>query len=142
MILDKVLTFFFGKQNDRDVKSLKPILLKVNEKEAWAKSLKPEEFIEQTKRFREEFNNGKSLDDILPEAFALAREAAFRIRKERAFDVQIMGAIVLHEGKITEMKTGEGKTLVAVISAYLNSLTGKGVHIVTVNDYLAERDAN
>ncbi|NLC93301.1 MAG: preprotein translocase subunit SecA [Treponema sp.] len=142
MILDKVLTFFFGTQNDRDVKSLKPILLKVNEKEDWAKSLKPEEFIEQTKRFREEFNNGKSLDDILPEAFALAREAAFRVRNERAFDVQIMGAIVLHEGKITEMKTGEGKTLVAVIAAYLNSLTGKGVHIVTVNDYLAERDAN
>lgn len=142
MILDKVLTFFLGTQNDRDVKSLKPILLKVNEKEDWAKSLKPEEFVEQTKRFKSELKNGKTLDDILPEAFALAREAAFRVRNERAFDVQIMGAIVLHSGKITEMKTGEGKTLVAVIAAYLNSLTEKGVHIVTVNDYLAERDAN
>ncbi len=141
MIVDKVLTTIFGTQNDRDVKALRPILAKVNAKESWAKSLKDEEFPEQTKKFKERLANGETLDDILPEAFALAREAGYRVRGERAFDVQIMGAINLHQGKITEMKTGEGKTLVAVAPAYLNSLTGKGVHIVTVNDYLAGRDA-
>ena len=141
MIVDKVLTAIFGTQNDRDVKALRPILAKVNAKESWAKSLKDEEFPEQTKKFKERLANGETLDDILPEAFALAREAGYRVRGERAFDVQIMGAINLHQGKITEMKTGEGKTLVAVAPAYLNSLTGKGVHIVTVNDYLAGRDA-
>mgnify|MGYP001771573460 CR=1 FL=1 len=142
MLIDKVLTAIFGTQNDRDVKALRPILAKVNEKEEWAKSLKAEEFPEQTKRFKQELANGKTLDDILPEAFALVREAAFRVRGERAFDVQVMGSINLHMGRITEMKTGEGKTLVAVAPSYLNSLTGKGVHVVTVNDYLAERDAN
>ncbi len=142
MFIDKVLTAIFGSQNDRDVKAILPILAKVNEKENWAKSLKPEDFPEQTKRFKQELANGKTLDDILPEAFALCREAALRVRSERAFDVQIMGSINLHMGRITEMKTGEGKTLVAVITSYLESLTGKGVHVVTVNDYLAERDAN
>lgn len=142
MLIDKVLTAIFGTQNDRDVKALRPILAKVNEKEEWAKSLKAEEFPEQTKRFKQELANGKTLDDILPEAFALVREAALRVRGERAFDVQVMGSINLHMGRITEMKTGEGKTLVAVAPSYLNSLTGKGVHVVTVNDYLAERDAN
>ncbi|MCR5286007.1 MAG: preprotein translocase subunit SecA [Treponema sp.] len=141
-MIDKILTAIFGTQNDRDVKALKPILAKVNEKEAWAKSLKAEEFPEQTKIFKERLSKGESLDDILPEAFALCREAAFRVRGERAYDVQVMGSINLHQGKITEMKTGEGKTLVAVAPSYLNSLTGKGVHVVTVNDYLAERDAN
>ena len=142
MFVDKILTAIFGTKNDRDVKALMPILAAVNAKEEWAKSLKPEEFPEQTKRFKEELANGKTLDDILPEAFALCREAAFRVRGERAYDVQIMGSINLHQGRITEMKTGEGKTLVAVAPSYLNSLTGKGVHVVTVNDYLAERDAN
>ena len=142
MLIDKILTAIFGTQNDRDVKALRPILKKVNEKEEWAKSLKPEEFPLQTKRFKEELAQGKTLDDILPEAFALCREAASRVRGERAFDVQVMGSINLHMGRITEMKTGEGKTLVAVAPAYLNSLTGKGVHIVTVNDYLAGRDAD
>ena len=142
MLIDKVLTAIFGTQNDRDVKALRPILAKVNEKEEWAKSLKAEEFPEQTKRFKQELANGKTLDGILPEAFALVREAAWRVRGERAFDVQVMGSINLHMGRITEMKTGEGKTLVAVAPSYLNSLTGKGVHVVTVNDYLAERDAN
>ena len=142
MLLDKILTAIFGSQNDRDVKALRPILAAVNAKEEWAKSLKPEEFPEKTKKFKERLSKGETLDDILPEAFALVREAAYRIRGERAFDVQVMGSINLHQGKITEMKTGEGKTLVAVAPAYLNSLEGKGVHIVTVNDYLAERDAN
>ena len=142
MFIDKVLTAIFGSQNDRDVKALRPILEKVNAKEEWAKSLKPEEFPEQTKKFKERLANGETLDDILPEAFALCREASWRVIGERPFDVQIMGSINLHQGKITEMKTGEGKTLVAVAPAYLNSLEGKGVHVVTVNDYLAERDAN
>ena len=140
-MLDKVLSVIFGSQNERDVKKLLPIVKAVNEKEEWAKSLPAEEFPKQTQIFKERLAKGESLDDILPEAFALCREAAFRVRGERAYDVQIMGSIVLHSGRITEMKTGEGKTLVAVAPAYLNSLTGKGVHIVTVNDYLAERDA-
>lgn len=142
MIIDKILTAIFGTQNDRDLKALKPILAKVNEKESWAKSLQPEQFPEETKKFKERLANGETLDDILPEAFALCREAAWRVRGERAFDVQVLGSINLHQGKITEMKTGEGKTLVAVAPAYLNSLCGKGVHIVTVNDYLAGRDSN
>lgn len=142
MFIDKVLTAIFGTQNDRDVKALRPILAAVNAKEEWAKSLKAEEFPEQTKKFKERLAAGETLDDILPEAFALCREASWRVIGERPFDVQIMGSINLHQGKITEMKTGEGKTLVAVAPAYLNALTGKGVHVVTVNDYLAERDAN
>ena len=142
MIIDKILTAIFGSQNDRDIKALKPILAAVNAKEEWAKSLPAEEYPKQTERFKKELAEGKTLDDILPEAFALVREAANRVRGERYFDVQIMGAINLHQGKITEMKTGEGKTLVAVAPSYLNALTGKGVHVVTVNDYLAERDAN
>ena len=140
-MLDKVLTAIFGSQNERDLKALKPILAKVNAKEEWAKSLKDEEFPEQTKKFKERLANGETLEDILPEALALSREASWRVRGQRPFDVQIMGAIVLNSGRITEMKTGEGKTLVAVQAAYLNSLTGKGVHVVTVNDYLAETQA-
>lgn len=140
-MIDKFLTFLFGSQNDRDVKALKPLVEKVNEKESWAKNLSAEEFPKQTKRLKEELAAGKTLDDILPEAFALAREAAARVLGERAYDVQLMGSLVLHSGRITEMKTGEGKTLMCVAAAYLNSLEGKGVHIVTVNDYLAERDA-
>ncbi len=141
-MLDKVLTTLFGSQNERDLKALKPILAKVNEKEEWAKSLKDEEFPVQTKKFKERLANGETLEDIQPEALALAREASWRVRGQRPFDVQILGAIVLNSGRITEMKTGEGKTLVAVLAAYLNSLTGKGVHVVTVNDYLAGRDAD
>ena len=142
MFIDKVLTVLFGSQNERDVKKLKPLVAAVNAKEEWAKSLSAEDFPKQTKEFKERLAIGASLDDILPDAFALAREAAFRVLGERAYDVQIMGSLVLHSGRITEMKTGEGKTLMCVPAVYLNSLTGKGVHVVTVNDYLAERDAN
>lgn len=142
MFIDKVLTVLFGSQNERDVKKLKPLVAAVNAKEDWAKSLSAEDFPKQTKEFKERLEKGETLDDILPEAFALAREAAFRVLGERAYDVQIMGSLVLHSGRITEMKTGEGKTLMCVPAVYLNSLTGKGVHVVTVNDYLAERDAN
>lgn len=141
-MLDQILSFIFGSQNERDVKKLQPVVAQINAKEPWAKSLKAEDFPKQTQIFKERLAKGETLDDILPEAFALCREAAYRVRGERAYDVQLMGSIVLHSGRITEMKTGEGKTLVAVAPAYLNSLSGKGVHIVTVNDYLAERDAN
>ncbi len=135
------LTKIFGSKKDKDIKALSPIVQKVNSFDSWAKSLKDEEFPLQTNKFKERIKNGETLDQILPEAFALAREASFRVLGERHYDVQIMGAIVLHQGKILEMKTGEGKTLTSVPAAYLNALEGKGVHVVTVNDYLAQRDA-
>ena len=140
-MLQKVVEAIFGSKHDRDLKALLPILHKVNEKESWAMGLKDDQFKEVTQSFRERLKAGETLDDILPEAFALCREASRRVLGERPYDVQIMGGIVLHQGKITEMKTGEGKTLASVTAAYLNALSGKGVHIVTVNDYLAERDA-
>jgi len=135
------LTKLFGTKNDKDIKALQPIVDAVNAKESWAKGLKDEDFPKQTEAFRQRLANGETKESILPEAFALAREAAFRVLGERHYDVQIMGAIVLHQGKILELKTGEGKTLTAVPAAYLNALDGKGVHVVTVNDYLAQRDA-
>ena len=141
-MLDSVLTFIFGSKRERDVKELLPIVAQINEKESWAQSLAPEDFPKQTQIFRERLSKGETLEDILPEAFALAREAAKRVLGERPYDVQLMGSVVLNSGRIVEMKTGEGKTLMSVAAAYLNSLTGKGVHIVTVNDYLAERDAD
>ena len=141
-MLDSILTFFFGSKRDRDVKQLLPVVEKINQKEDWAKSLKNEDFPLQTAEFKKRLANGETLDDILPEAFALAREAASRVLGERAYDVQLMGSLVLNSGRIVEMKTGEGKTLMCVAAAYLNSLTGEGVHVVTVNDYLAERDAS
>ena len=141
-MFDKVLTFFFGSQNERDVKALKPIVAQIEAKESWAQSFTAEQYPQQTQILKDRLKNGETLDQILPEAFALAREAANRVLGERAFPVQLMGSIVLHSGRITEMKTGEGKTLMCVAAAYLNSLTGRGVHIVTVNDYLAERDSH
>jgi len=141
IMFDKFLTLIFGSQNERDVKALQPIVAKVLEKESWAQSFKDDEFPIQTQKFKDRLAAGETLDDILPEAFALAREAAFRVLGEKAYPCQIMGSLVLNSGRITEMKTGEGKTLMCVEAAYLNSLTGKGVHIVTVNDYLAERDS-
>ncbi|MDR2097138.1 MAG: preprotein translocase subunit SecA [Spirochaetaceae bacterium] len=141
-MIEKILTLFFGSQRERDLKALTPIVQAVNEREAWAAGLGAEEFPAQTLRFKERYAAGETLDAILPEAFALAREAAKRVLGERPFDVQVMGSIVLHKGKIVEMKTGEGKTLMSVAAAYLNALSGDGVHVVTVNDYLAERDAD
>ena len=141
-MLDSILTFLFGSKRDRDVKQLLPVVEKINQKEDWAKSLKPEDFPLQTAEFKKRLAKGETLNDILPEAFALAREAASRVLGERAYDVQLMGSLVLNSGRIVEMKTGEGKTLMCVAAAYLNSLTGEGVHVVTVNDYLAERDAS
>lgn len=131
----------FGSKQDRDVKALMPVVKLVNAQESWAKSLKDEEFPLQTAEFKKQIANGAKLDDLVPKAFALAREASYRVLSQRHYDVQIMGAYVLHKGKILEMKTGEGKTLTCVPAAYLNALEGKGVHVITVNDYLAERDA-
>jgi preprotein translocase subunit SecA len=141
IMFEKFLKVLFGSQHERDLKALLPLLHRVNEKEAWAASLPTEEFPRLTGQFRERYGRGESLDAMLPEAFALAREAARRNLGERPYDVQILGSIVLHQGKIVEMKTGEGKTLMSVAAAYLNALSGKGVHVVTVNDYLAGRDA-
>ncbi len=140
-MLEKVIRAVFGSQHERDLKALLPLLHAVNEKEAWASSLPEEEFPRRTQSFRERLKNGETLDDLLPEAFALAREAARRKLGERPYDVQILGSIVLHKGKIVEMKTGEGKTLMSVAAAYLNAIPGDGVHVVTVNDYLASRDS-
>ncbi|MBM2826256.1 MAG: preprotein translocase, SecA subunit, partial [Dehalococcoidia bacterium] len=126
--------------NEKEIKKLQPSVEEINALEPEMKVLSNQELQELTQEFRERLADGESLDDILPEAFAVVREAALRAIGQRHFDVQLIGGMVLHEGKIAEMKTGEGKTLVATLSAYLNALTGQGVHIITVNDYLAKRD--
>ena len=136
-----LLQRLFGTKQEKDLKRLQPIVDKVNSFSTWATELKDEEFPVITQQLRERREGGETLDALLPEAFALVREAANRVLKERHFDEQIMGAIVLHQGDILEMKTGEGKTLTCVPSAFLNALDGQGVHIITVNDYLASRDA-
>jgi preprotein translocase subunit SecA len=132
----------FGTKQEKDLKRLLPIVEKTNQEENWASSLADADFPNQTALLKQRFAAGESLDDLMPRAFALAREAANRVLHERHYDEQIMGAVVLHQGTILEMKTGEGKTLTCVPSAYLNAIEGKGVHIVTVNDYLAQRDAS
>ncbi|GAA0732498.1 preprotein translocase subunit SecA [Sphingomonas japonica] len=131
----------FGSSNDRYVKSLNPIVTRIAGHEAAMQAMSDDELAQQTVRFRERLANGETLDDLLPEAFATVREAAVRKLGMRHFDVQMVGGIVLHRGEIAEMRTGEGKTLVATLATYLNALAGKGVHVVTVNDYLARRDA-
>lgn len=140
-MIEKAFNLIFGSEREKNIKELLPILNSINSKELWAMSLKDEDFPRITNEFKDRLNNKETLDDILPEAFALSREAARRKLGERAYDVQLLGGIALHKGKIMEMKTGEGKTLSSVAPSYLNSLTGKGVHMITVNDYLAERDA-
>ena len=139
MILN-ALTKVFGSKNERELKRIQPLVERINALEPQVQGLRDEELKAQTAKFKERIEQGESPDDLLPEAFATVREAALRTLDMRHFDVQLIGGIVLHEGKIAEMKTGEGKTLVATLPAYLNALTGKGVHIVTVNDYLARRD--
>ncbi|TAH55636.1 MAG: preprotein translocase subunit SecA, partial [Sphaerochaeta sp.] len=136
------LSTLFGTKQEKDLKHLYPIVQQVNDLESWAQGLADDQFPDETQKLKDALRQGATLDDLVPKAFALAREAAFRVLGERHYDVQIMGAMVLHQGKILEMKTGEGKTLTCVPAAYLNALEGKGVHIVTVNDYLAERDAS
>jgi preprotein translocase subunit SecA len=131
----------FGSSNDRYVKSLNPIVQKIAAFEPTLQAISDEELAAQTVKFREQLASGTKLDDLLPEAFATVREAAVRVLGMRHFDVQMIGGIVLHRGEIAEMRTGEGKTLVATLATYLNALPGDGVHVITVNDYLAARDA-
>ena len=134
---------FGGTKHDKDMKRLNPIVAAVNAEAGWAEKLSQEDMVRQTGEWKAQLREGKTdLDAILPKAFAMAREASWRVLGEKHYDVQIMGAVVLHQGDILEMKTGEGKTLTCVPVAYLNALSGKGVHVVTVNDYLAGRDAS
>lgn len=136
-----ILKGIFGSENDRIIKKWQPLLDKINALESSTKELKDSDFVLRTDALKSKIAAGEKLDNLLPEAFALVREAAHRTRNERHYDVQLIGGIALHMGNIAEMRTGEGKTLVATSPAYLNALTGKGVHIVTVNDYLSRRDA-
>ncbi len=138
----KLLAKIVGTKNERELKRIRPIVARINELEPQMRKLSDAQLKAKTSEFKERLDRGESLDDLLPEAFAVVREVGRRVLGMRHFDVQLIGGVVLHEGKIAEMKTGEGKTLVATLPAYLNALTGKGVHIVTVNDYLAKRDAN
>jgi preprotein translocase subunit SecA len=141
-MINTILTKIFGSQHEREVKRLLPIVAAINEMEPQIKALSDDELRAKTAEFRSQLEAGATLDDILVPAFAVAREGAWRAVHMRPFDVQLMGGIVLHRGRIAEMKTGEGKTLVATLPVYLNALEGKGVHVVTVNDYLAKRDSD
>ncbi len=140
-MINRILTTIFGSQHERDVKKLQPAVAAINEMEPQIKALSDEALRAKTEEFRRQLAEGKTLDDILVPAFAVAREAAWRTLGMRPFDVQLMGGMVLHNGRISEMRTGEGKTLTATLPVYLNALEGKGVHVVTVNDYLARRDS-
>jgi len=140
-MVDKILSVFFGTKHERDIKKLRPLVSRINDLEPTIKALSDDQMRAKTTEFRERLEKGESLDDLLPEAFALVREASVRTLGMRHFDVQMMGGVVLHQGKISEMKTGEGKTLVATLPVYLNEHGGRGSHVVTVNDYLARRDA-
>ena len=130
----------FKSSNQKELEKLQKIVKKVNNYEEEVAKIEDSEFPKKTEELKSKIKQGSKLDDLLPEAFALVREASKRTRGERHFDSQIIGGIVLHQGKIAEMKTGEGKTLAITLAAYLNALTEKNVHIVTVNDYLAKRD--
>ena len=141
MIVDTLLAKVIGTANDRELKRLRPMAAVISAKEPEIQKLSDEALRAKTDEFRARFANGETLDDLLPDAFAVVREAGKRTLNMRHFDVQLIGGIVLHRGMIAEMKTGEGKTLVATLPAYLNALEGKGVHVVTVNDYLARRDS-
>ena len=140
-MFNQVLTKVFGSQHERDANRMKPVVEAINNLEPQIKALSDQKLRDQTDRFREQLDQGANLDDLVIPVFATIREAAWRSLKMRPFDVQLMGGIVLHQGKIAEMKTGEGKTLAATLPVYLNALVGKGVHVVTVNDYLAHRDS-
>ena len=131
---------FIKTGNQKELARLQKIVDLVNDRESITINLEESDFPKKTEELKSKISNGTKVDEVLPEAFALVREASNRVRGERHYDVQIMGGIVLHEGKIAEMKTGEGKTLTITLAAYLNALKGKGVHIVTVNDYLAKKD--
>ena len=144
MIVDTLLAKVIGTANDRELKRIRPFVAEINSKEPEIQRLSDDALRAKTAEFRQRLgggDGGTTLDDLIPEAFAVVREAGRRVLNMRHFDVQLIGGIVLHRGKIAEMKTGEGKTLVATLPAYLNALEGKGVHVVTVNDYLARRDS-
>jgi len=141
MALDNILAKIFGTRNEREIKRMRPLVQSINDLEPAIEQLSDEELAYKTVEFKQQLEQGATLDDILPEAFAVVREVGKRTLNMRHFDVQMVGGIMLHRGKIAEMKTGEGKTLVATLPVYLNALGGKGVHVVTVNDYLARRDS-
>ncbi|PAJ74117.1 preprotein translocase subunit SecA [Pseudoalteromonas sp. NBT06-2] len=140
-MISKIFTKLFGSRNDRTIKNLKKTVAVINQYEEKFEALTDEELQTKTAEFRKRLEAGETLEDILSEAFAVVREASKRVFKMRHFDVQMIGGMILHEGRIAEMRTGEGKTLTATLPAYLNGLSGKGVHIITVNDYLAQRDS-
>ena len=137
-MIAQILAKIFGTQNERELKKIRPVVERINELEPEISQLTDEQLTLKTNEFRQRISQGETLDSILPEAFAIVRETSKRLRGERHFDVQMIGGIVLHQGKIAEMKTGEGKTLVATLPLYLNALEGKGAHLVTVNDYLGK----
>ena len=136
-----LLTKLFGTRSERELKKIYPLVDKILALEEEYKNLSEEELRGKTEVFKGRLAQGETLDDLLPEAFAAIREAADRVLGMRPYPVQLIGGIILHQGRIAEMKTGEGKTLVAILPCYLNALTGEGVHVVTVNDYLAKRDS-
>ncbi len=140
-MLDTLLTRLFGTKHDREIKRMRPLVQKINSLGPEIETLSDADLQAKTAQFKQRLAAGETLDDLLPEAFAVCREAAWRLMGMRHYDVQLIGGMVLHQGKIAEMKTGEGKTLTATLPVYLNALEGKGVHVVTVNDYLARRDA-
>ena len=139
--INKIIGKFIKNSSQRNIDNLKLAVEQINGWESKVKEIPDENFPSKTLEFKSKIKNGTSLDELLPEAYALAREAARRTINERPFDVQLLSAIVLHQGKISEQKTGEGKTLAATMPVYLNSLLEKGVHVVTVNDFLAKRDS-
>jgi preprotein translocase subunit SecA len=140
-MIDPILAKIFGTKTEREIKALQPAVAAINAFEPALRNLSDIDLAARTIGFKEQLAQGASLDDIELEAFAVCREGGRRVLNMRHFDVQLIGGMVLHKGKIAEMKTGEGKTLVATLPTYLNALSGKGVHVVTVNDYLARRDA-
>ena len=135
-----IMSKIFGTRSQREVKRLQPLVGQIEALGPACQKLSDGDLAAKTKEFQQRYQNGETLDALLPEAFAVCREAADRVLGMRPYPVQLIGGIVLHQGRIAEMKTGEGKTLVAILPAYLNALAGKGVHIVTVNEYLAKRD--
>ncbi|MBI3932978.1 MAG: preprotein translocase subunit SecA, partial [Acidobacteria bacterium] len=140
-MLNAILTRIIGTKNDRELKKIAPLIGRIGALEPALRALTDEELRGKTGELKARVARGESLDELLPDAFAVVREAGRRVLNMRHFDVQLIGGIALHRGMIAEMKTGEGKTLVATLPAYLNALSGKGVHVVTVNDYLAKRDS-
>ena len=139
--ISKIFGKLIRNSSQGEIDQLKSIVEKINSFEPKMKEMPNEAFPTKTKEFKSRIKNGEKLENLIPETFACVREASRRALSERHYDVQLMGAIILHQGKIAEMKTGEGKTLVSTLPVYLNSLTGNGVHVVTVNDYLAKRDS-